>query len=65
VCVIKVCDIEVDGKENIRFTLARRGSSISIVSDYGLDNRAIEVRSRQRQEIFPLTSVSRPALGPN
>jgi hypothetical protein len=33
------------------------------VCGYGLEHQAIEVRSRQRQEIFPLTSVSRPALG--
>jgi hypothetical protein len=36
----------------------------SIVSDYGLDDRAIGVRSRQGQRIFRLASVSRPALGP-
>jgi hypothetical protein len=41
------------------------GSSVSIVSDYGLDNQAIEVHSPGRGErIFPLASVSRPALGP-
>jgi hypothetical protein len=40
------------------------GSSVSTVSGYGIDDRAIEVRSRQRQRIFPLTPVSRPALGP-
>jgi hypothetical protein len=34
------------------------------VSDYGLDDWAIRVLSRQGQRIFPLTSVSRPALGP-
>jgi hypothetical protein len=34
------------------------------VSDYGLDDRAIGVRSRQGQRIFPVASVSRPALGP-
>jgi hypothetical protein len=39
-----------------------RNSSVSIVSDYGLDDRAIRVRSRQGQRIFLLTSVSRPAL---
>jgi hypothetical protein len=33
------------------------------VSDYGLDDRAIEVRSRQGQ-IFLLAPASRPALGP-
>jgi hypothetical protein len=41
-----------------------RGSSGSIVSDYGLDNRAIGVRSPEGHRIFPLTFVSRPALGP-
>jgi hypothetical protein len=41
-----------------------RVSSGSIVSDYGLDDRAIGVRSPQGQRIFPLASVSRPALGP-
>jgi hypothetical protein len=34
------------------------------VSDYGLDDRAIGVRSPAGQRIFPLPSVSRPALGP-
>jgi hypothetical protein len=35
------------------------------VSDYGLDDRAIGVRSPAGgQRIFPLSSVSRPALGP-
>jgi hypothetical protein len=41
-----------------------RSSSVSIVSGYGLGDRAIEVRSRQRRKDFLLTSVSRPALGP-
>jgi hypothetical protein len=40
------------------------GSSGSIVSDYGLDDRAIGVRSPAGQSIFPLASVSRPALRP-
>jgi hypothetical protein len=40
-----------------------RGSSGSIVSDYGLDDRAIGFDPRQGQRIFPLASVSRPALG--
>jgi hypothetical protein len=35
------------------------------VSDYGLDDRAIGVRSPAgAKDFFPLTSVSRPALGP-
>jgi hypothetical protein len=41
-----------------------RVSSGSIVSDYGLDDRAIGVRSPAGAEDFPLTSVSRSALGP-
>jgi hypothetical protein len=42
-----------------------RGSSVSIVSGYGLDDRAIEVRSpREAKSIFPLASVFGPALGP-
>jgi hypothetical protein len=41
-----------------------RDSSGSIVLDYGLDNWAVGVRSLQRQRISPLSSVSRPALGP-
>jgi hypothetical protein len=41
-----------------------RGSSGSIVSDYGLDDRAIGVRFPAGQRIFPVASVSRPALGP-
>jgi hypothetical protein len=47
------------------FLIVHSGSWVakSVVSGYGLEDRAIEVRSRQRQEIFPLTSVSRPALG--
>jgi hypothetical protein len=39
--------------------------SVSIVSGYGLDDQAIEVQSPSRAErIFPLSSVSRSALGP-
>jgi hypothetical protein len=35
------------------------------VSDYGLDDRAIGVRSPAgAEDFFPLASVSRPALGP-
>jgi hypothetical protein len=41
------------------------GSSVSIVPAYGLDYRAIEVRSpAEEKTFFPLASVSRPALGP-
>jgi hypothetical protein len=32
------------------------------VSDYGLDDRAIRVRSSAGAKDFPLASVSRPAL---
>jgi hypothetical protein len=34
------------------------------VSDYGLEDRAIGVRSAAGAKDFPLTSVSRLALGP-
>jgi hypothetical protein len=41
------------------------GSSVSIVCGYGLDNRAIEIRSpAEARGFFPLTSAYRPALGP-
>jgi hypothetical protein len=39
----------------------KQGTTVSIVTGYGLDNLAIEVRSPA--EIFPLNSVFRPALG--
>jgi hypothetical protein len=43
--------------------LCEPGSSVSIVSVYGLDDRAIDVRSRtQAKEFFPLVFVSRTAL---
>jgi hypothetical protein len=38
-----------------------RGSSVSIVSDYGLDNQG-PIPDKDR--IFLLASASRPALGP-
>jgi hypothetical protein len=40
------------------------GSSVSIVSGYWLDDRAIEVRSPAKAKDFSSSSVSRPALGP-
>jgi hypothetical protein len=41
------------------------GSSVSKVSGYGLDDRAIEVRSpADAKGFFPVASVSRQALGP-
>jgi hypothetical protein len=40
------------------------GSLVSIVSGYGLDDRAIEVRSPAKAKDFSSSSVSRPALGP-
>jgi hypothetical protein len=41
------------------------GSSVNIVSGYGLDDRAIEVRSpAEAKGFFPVASASRPALGP-
>jgi hypothetical protein len=39
------------------------GSSVSIVSDYTLDDQGL-IPSQERQRIFPLASVSRPALSP-
>jgi hypothetical protein len=40
--------------------------SVSIVSDYRLDDWVIEAGSpAEENRIFPLASVSRPALGPN
>jgi hypothetical protein len=45
------------------FSLVQWGSLVSIVSDYRLD-RATGFDSRQRQRIFPLTSVSKPVLRP-
>jgi hypothetical protein len=41
-----------------------QGSSVSIVFGYGLDDRAIEVRSPAKEKGFFLQPVSRPALGP-
>jgi hypothetical protein len=39
-------------------------SSVSIVSGYGLDDRAIGFRSQaEAKDFLPLASVSRPALG--
>jgi hypothetical protein len=49
---------------NRRVAYRSRVSSGSIVSDYGLDDRVIGVRSPAGKMIFPLSSVSRPALGP-
>jgi hypothetical protein len=41
------------------------GSSVSIVSGYGLDDQVIGVRSpAEARGFFPLISVSRAALGP-
>jgi hypothetical protein len=40
------------------------GSSVSIMPDYVLDDRTIEVRSpAEAKEFFPVAFVSRPALG--
>jgi hypothetical protein len=48
-----------------RMACPDRVSSGSIVSDYGLDDRAIGVRfPAGAKDFFPLSSVSRPALGP-
>jgi hypothetical protein len=51
-------------KRVVHIVTRSRGSSVSIVSCYGLDDRAIEVRSPAGEKICPLTSLSRPALGP-
>jgi hypothetical protein len=54
----------------IKLTLAtaedgETGSSVGIVSEYGLDDWAIEIRSpAEAKGFFPLASVSRTALGP-
>jgi hypothetical protein len=40
-----------------------RGSSVSIVSDYGLDVRAMGMIHGKGKRIFPLVCVSRPAFG--
>jgi hypothetical protein len=46
-------------------SLISPGSSVSIVSDYELDDCAIEVRTpAEAKRFLPLASVSRPALGP-
>jgi hypothetical protein len=62
-CTIMPCKsyIFVDAIPIIR----NRSSSVSIVSGYGLNDRAIEVQSPvETKRIFPLASVSRSALGP-
>jgi hypothetical protein len=52
-------------EDGIRMDLrGSRVSSGSIVSDYGLDDRAIGVGYPAGARIFPLSSVSRSALGP-
>jgi hypothetical protein len=45
-------------------TWLSRGSSVNIVSGYGLDDRAVEVRSAAEARDFFLWPLSRPALGP-
>jgi hypothetical protein len=44
--------------------LVNWGSSVSIVSDYRLDDLGGGVDPRQRQGILPLASVSRPDVRP-
>jgi hypothetical protein len=44
------------------FTDRSRGSSVSIVTDYALDDW--DSIPRERQRIFPPAFASRPALGP-
>jgi hypothetical protein len=50
--------------EFYQILMGSRVSSGSIVSDYGLDDRAIGFDPQWGQRIFPLASLSRPALGP-
>jgi hypothetical protein len=50
---------------SVVFTNGRsRDRSVSVVSDYGLDGQATEVRSPAETRIFPVASMSRPALWP-
>jgi hypothetical protein len=64
--IIYLCrnNLQISGKLlwAVSSSTRSRISSGSIVSDYGLDDRAIGVRSPAGD--FPLSSVSRPALGP-
>jgi hypothetical protein len=53
ICLFQGCKITP-----VALKKSEPGSSVSIVSDYRLDD------PRQRQRIFPLPSASRPALGP-
>jgi hypothetical protein len=46
--ILEVCNRITIGK----YLLCEPCSSVSIVSGYGMDDRAIEVRSRQRQKDF-------------
>jgi hypothetical protein len=48
----------------VNICVLSRGSSVSIVSDYGLDDREIGVRSPSETKDFSLAFVSRLALGP-
>jgi hypothetical protein len=45
-------------------TNAESVSSVIVEPGYRLDDQAIEVRSPAEARVFPLTSVSLPALGP-
>jgi hypothetical protein len=48
-----------------RLVVREPGSSVQIVSGYGRDDRAIEVRSpAEAKGFFSVACVSRPALGP-
>jgi hypothetical protein len=48
----------------INIDLRRWGSYVIVVSDYRLENRVIGVRSPAGAKVFPVNSVSRPALRP-
>jgi hypothetical protein len=50
-------------KDETNPIIGSRGSSVITMFDYGLDDRAIEVRSpAETRGFFPLTSLSRPDL---
>jgi hypothetical protein len=60
-----LCDLLLDIISVSVSRIGKPGSSVSIVSGYGLDHRAIEVRSSaEAKGFFLLASVSRPALRP-
>jgi hypothetical protein len=64
---VPCCSVVPLNKISLLVLLGSRGSSGSIVSDYGLDDRTIgrsRFDPRQGHRIFLLAPASRPALGP-